>query len=70
MTKHHLATRRRPNSGYRFSIRWIAANDECSEMDPTVLADLISVQLIADLYRKAPEAVAEDVVRERMKSCS
>lgn len=54
--------------GYRFGVAWIADNDEPAERDPEVLASLISVELLADLFDKEAETVARDVLRLRVKA--
>lgn len=53
-------------ASYREAIRWIAANDEdWNDDDIDFAADMISVQLVADLWRKDPREVARLVLRER-----
>jgi len=50
---------------YREAVRWIADNDEPLETDLETIAEMISVQLIADLFGKDPEGVAVAVAIER-----
>jgi hypothetical protein len=52
---------------YVDAVAWIANNDETSETDAAVIAELISVVLVADLWRKEPEDVAADVLRARAR---
>jgi hypothetical protein len=52
-------------ASYREAVRWIADNDEPDEDDPEFVSELISVQLVADLWRKSPGQVARAVVRAR-----
>ena len=50
---------------YKFGVNWIAQNDETGETDQGVVADLVSVMLLADLAGKTPEQVAKDVLKAR-----
>lgn len=52
-------------ASYRAGVAWIAANDEPLETDAGVVADLISVLLLADLFGVDPSRVAADVLRKR-----
>lgn len=54
-------------ASYERAIEWIAENDETGETDPTVIADLISVVLVADLWGKEPLQVARAVINRRNK---
>lgn len=54
-------------ASYREAIEWIALNDEPALDDVGEVAAMISVLLIADLWRKEPEAVARAVIRRRKK---
>lgn len=54
-------------ASYREGIDWIALNDEPGTDDPAVVADQISVLLLADLFEKEPEEVAHAVIRHRKK---
>lgn len=54
-------------ASYRAGVRWIAVNDEPAEYDAEVVAALISVLLLADLFGVEPERVARDVLRERQR---
>lgn len=49
------------------AIQWIALNDEPNEHDPDVVATWISTMLVADLFDKEPDEIAEAVVRHRGK---
>lgn len=53
-------------ASYREGIRWIAKNDEPEDTDPARVAGMISVALLGDLFGKAPEQVARDVVAARL----
>ncbi len=50
---------------YRSAVAWIALNDEPDESDWEIVAEMISVLMIADLWEKAPAQVAYDVVKYR-----
>ncbi len=50
---------------YRAAVNWIAENDEPTESDAEIVATLISVCLIADLFTRQPSEVAADVVKRR-----
>ena len=52
---------------YAEAVAWIANNDETAETEADVIASLISVVLVADLWRKEPEDVAADVLRARSR---
>lgn len=52
---------------YAVAIDWIAVNDEPAERDVAVMATLISVLLVADLYNHAPDVVAKHVVEVRKR---
>lgn len=54
-------------ASYRYGVAWIAQNDEAGEDDLDVVAEMISVLLLADLFDKTPETVASDVLRRRQK---
>lgn len=49
------------------AINWIAHNDEPGESDPEVVATQLTVVLIADLWGKTPEEVAQLVLKRRQK---
>lgn len=55
------------HASYKEAIDWIARNDEESEMNPDYIADSLTVQLVADLWRKAADAVAMDVYKARVR---
>jgi len=48
--------------GYAYAVVWIALNDEPTCKDVYQVASFISVQLIADLFKKDVKDVAADVV--------
>lgn len=52
-------------ASYKNAIAWIADNDETGEMDIEVISTLISVVLVADVWGKSAQKVAEDVIRLR-----
>jgi hypothetical protein len=52
---------------YMEAVAWIANNDEPGETDAETVSEMISVLLVADLWRKEPEQVADDVLRARSK---
>jgi hypothetical protein len=52
-------------ASYKSAVSWIAYNDEPGEPDPEVLAGLVSVCLVADLWQKTPEEVAQAVLKVR-----
>jgi hypothetical protein len=47
------------------AVRWIAENDEPTELDPFVIAEQISVLLVADVWGKDPGEIAMGVVNFR-----
>lgn len=51
--------------GYRFAVRWIAAEDEPTELDAEAMHGQLTVALVADLFGVEVERVAADVVRRR-----
>lgn len=62
-----VGARRPQRRGIRFGIEWIALNDEPDEIDARVIADQISVMLLADLFGKDPEDVADDIAQWRCR---
>lgn len=52
---------------YQYGVEWIAVNDEPSEMATEVVKDQISTILLADLFYKEPEEVAEDIIKVRKR---
>lgn len=54
-------------ASYKFGVEWIVVNDDVSEMDFEVVADQISTLLLADLFGKDPNKVAQDIIRFRKK---
>jgi hypothetical protein len=51
--------------GYKFAVGWIAVEDEPTDLDPESVKYMISVCLVADLFGKNVEAVANDVIKVR-----
>lgn len=54
--------------GYRFACQWVADNDCLPEtlegsIDFDAATGLISVALVADIFRKTPDQVVRDVVK-------
>lgn len=54
-------------ASYREAIEVIAFNDESAEHDPQVVAGLASVLVIAAIFGKDQDTVANDVVKYRIK---
>lgn len=55
--------------GYRFGVAWIAENDNPGDNEGVdQVAGYVSVLLLADLFGKEPERVAQDIVRYRRES--
>lgn len=48
---------------YLRGIEWIANNDEPDEKNPIVLANMISVLLLADMFDLLPEDVVKDILK-------
>ena len=56
---------------YRYAVDWIAENDSAGDdnaLDPEVVSELITAQLVADLFDVPPEKVGRDVVRYRERN--
>ena len=53
---------------YKTAVQWIADNDEPTLLDDEEVSNLISVQLVAEIYSKDCRIVAIDVVTERIKA--
>lgn len=51
---------------YRKAIEWIAGNDEPGVMDWIEIVDLISVVMVADLFKVSANEVAKDVIEIRV----
>lgn len=58
-----LTVTRRPT--YGDAVRWLAANDECAEHDPEVIASLTTSVLAADLWGVDARSLATDILRTR-----
>jgi len=57
-------------ASYRYAVAWIAENDSAGDdnaLDPEVVSELITAQLVADLFDVPPEKVGRDIVRYRKK---
>ena len=55
-------------ASYRYAVAWIAENDSAGDadsLDPEVVSELITAQLVADLFDVPPEKVGRDIVRLR-----
>jgi hypothetical protein len=55
-------------SPYDDAVGWIAHNDESGNdnaLNPKIVADMVSVVLIANIFGRKPLSVAKDVVRVR-----
>jgi hypothetical protein len=60
-------------ASYRKAIDWIAVNDSAADDtadDPSIVAELVSAVLVAELFDVDPLKVGADVVRARSKSIS
>ncbi len=55
----------RKASPYIRAVEWIAMNDEPTKMDLAVVAEQISVLLVADVFGKGVEEVAGDIIHWR-----
>jgi len=51
---------------YREAVAWISENDEPTEKDESIIAEMISVQLIADLTGKSVVTIATDITAYRV----
>lgn len=52
----------------RTALEWIAGNDEGAELDPAVIAESVTLLLVADLWKKEPDELARKVVRLRRRA--
>lgn len=57
----------RVRASYHFGVQWIADNDEPGVLDENEVAGFATTMLLADLFRKPTEEVAEAVVLARLK---
>lgn len=58
-------------ASYKAAIAWVAENDSAADadsLDPVVVSELITAQLVADIFGVPPEKVGRDVVRYRKKN--
>jgi len=57
-------------ASYKAAIAWVAEYDSAGDadsLDPEVVSELITAQLVADLFDVPPEKVGRDIVRYRKK---
>ena len=47
------------------AILWITYEDEPRELDPLVVEDLVTVQMVSDVFGKNPKEIAETIVKYR-----
>jgi len=55
-------------ASYKAAIAWVAENDSAADedsLDPVAVSELITAQLVADLFGVPDEKVGRDVVRYR-----
>ena len=55
-------------ASYKAAIAWVAEYDSAGDadsLDPEVVSELITAQLVADLFDVPPEKVGRDIVRLR-----
>ena len=54
--------------GYKYGVEWIAANDNAGNGDSLEdIAGYVTTLLLADLFGKKPQKVAEDIYRCRQQ---
>lgn len=53
------------NATYNRAVRWIAYNDNDSELDQAAIEEYVTVALVADLFSKSTEQVGKDVFNVR-----
>lgn len=56
--------------GYRFGVAWIAMNDEPADLNMNNVSGYVSTLLLADLFGKPADRVAEAVVLYRIKKAN
>lgn len=54
-------------ASYRSGVLWIAENDEPEDEDANSVAEYISTMLLADLFDKPTDEVADDIVKYRIR---
>jgi len=62
---------RRRRASYRYAVAWIAENDSAADsdsLDPVAVSELITAQLVADLFNVPAEKVGRDIVRYRIEN--
>jgi hypothetical protein len=57
--------KKKPKTKYQRAIEWIAINDEPGWDDFTMVIEMISVVLIADVFMKNTTTVANDIIKYR-----
>ena len=57
---------RMTKSPYHSGVNWIAHNDDEHERDLTTIEQQITVLMLADMFERPPEHVAEDVLKRRV----
>ena len=58
-------------ASYKAAIAWVAENDSAADadsLDPVAVSELITAQLVADIFGVPDEKVGRDVVRYRKKN--
>lgn len=62
--------KRMKRPSYREAVAWVAENDSggsADALEPTVVSELVTACLVADLFGVEPERVGQDVVKYRKK---
>lgn len=57
--------RKKKPSKFEKAVQWIADEDEPNELDPEVIKDSISVQLISCVFEKEEDEIARLIVKKR-----
>lgn len=58
-------------ASYKAAIAWVAENDSAADadsLDPVVVSELITAQLVADLFGVPAAKVGRDIVRYRERN--
>lgn len=61
---------RHPSPNYANGVVWIAVNDEPTCRDRDEIMGQLTVVLLADLFGRDPEIVADDVIAAREAGCA
>lgn len=56
-----------PRANLTDAVEWIALNDEAGDLDPKTVAEYISTQLVADIFKTPVALVAERIVAIRKR---